>query len=98
MFSEDLLTEEAIYDACRIIEIEQKINRDNLVYKTGDQKKGKTYDFQKFKARISFQRGIHNDELTLEDELEEQIKFKNKINKFKESAKPNFSTKSKKSL
>ena len=98
MFSEDLLTEEAIYDACRIIEIEQKINRDNLVYKTGDQKKGKTYDFQKFKARISFQRGIYNDELTLEDALEEQIKFKTKINKFKESTKPNFYTKLKKSL
>ena len=32
--------------------MENKLNRDNLIYKTGNKKKDKKYDFQKFK-RIS---------------------------------------------
>ena len=57
----------------QIIEIEQKINRNNLTYKTGD-KKDKTYDFQKFKTITSFRREIYNVELN----PEEQMRLKNK--------------------
>ena len=88
-FSKDLLTEEAIYELNKIIEIEQKINSDHLIYETDDKKKdNKTYDFQKFKAIIFSEREIYHDELTLEDALEKQIKFKNDIDKFKEFMKP----------
>ena len=37
---------------------------------------------------LTFRRKVYDNELTLEDALEEQIKFKNKVVKFKESAKP----------
>ena len=53
-----------------------KINRDNLNHKTGDKKRDKKYNFQKFKTVSSFRREVFNDELRLEDALEEQIKFK----------------------
>ena len=48
MFSKKCITGEAIYELNKIVEIEQNINRDNLIYKLGDKKKDKTYDFQKF--------------------------------------------------
>ena len=35
------------------------------------------HDFQKFKTTKSFGKEIYNNELTLGDSLEEQIKFKN---------------------
>ena len=53
-----------------------KINRDNLIHKTGEKKRDKTDRFQKFKTVRSFRREVFNDELRLEDALEEQIKFK----------------------
>ena len=31
-------------------EIEQKLNRGDLIYKTGNKRRDKTYDFQKFKT------------------------------------------------
>ena len=34
--------------------MEQKINRDDLIYKTCNKKKNKIYGFQKFKIIISF--------------------------------------------
>ena len=49
----------------------------------------KIHDFQKFKTIRSFGREIYNGELemTLQDVLEKQIKFKNERDKFKESVK-----------
>ena len=38
-FSKDFFTEEGIYKLNKIVEIEQKVNRDNLIYKAGDKKK-----------------------------------------------------------
>ena len=87
MFSKKFLTGEAIYELNKIVEIEQKINRDNLIYRLGDKKKDKRYDFQKFKTIRSFGIEICNDELALEDPLEEQVEIKNEIDKFKESMK-----------
>ena len=46
LFSKDFFSEEAIYELNKIKEIEeQKINRDNLIYKLDNKKGHKTYDF-----------------------------------------------------
>ena len=61
-----------------------------LYYKIGNQKKGKTYDFQNFKTTWSFEREVHDNNLSLEDKLEEQLRLKDDFDIFKESTKPNF--------
>ena len=45
LFSKYFLTEEVRYELNIILEIEQKFNRDDLIHKTDDKKKDKTYDF-----------------------------------------------------
>ena len=45
LFSKDFLSEGTIYELNKIKMIENKINRDDLIYKSGN----KTYDFQEFK-------------------------------------------------
>ena len=55
--------------------MENKLNRNYLIYKTGDKKKIKTYDFQKIKTIRSFGRA-----------LEQLIKLKYNIDIFKEPA------------
>ena len=54
LFLKDFLIEEATYKLKKIPEIENKLNRDDLINKTGNQKKDKTYDFleEKFKQII----------------------------------------------
>ena len=49
------MTEGAGYEWHKINKIEQEVNRDNLIYKTGNDK---THDFQKFKTIRSFGREI----------------------------------------
>ena len=66
-FSKHFSSEKAIYELNRIKEIEQKINKDDLVYKAGDKEKDKTCYFQKFKTIKSFGGEIFNDCLKLED-------------------------------
>ena len=68
------------------VEIENQVNRDDLTYKTGNKKKDKIYDFQKFKTIRSCQREIYNNNLSV-DALEQQIKLKDDIDIFKESTK-----------
>ena len=63
----------------KIANIGQKINRDNLIYKTGNKKKDKIYDFQRFKTIRSFGRKIYNDDLLLENVLEELVNLKDEI-------------------
>ena len=46
----------AIYKLNKINKIEQKFNRDDLIYKTENKKKEKTYDFQKFYYKIFWKR------------------------------------------
>ena len=96
MFSKYFLSEEAIYELNKIKEIEQKINRDDLSYKTGNKEKDKTYDFKKFKTIRSFGREIYNGIITLNNAYEEQINLKSEIDKFKESTNQNPQTKKKK--
>ena len=65
-----------MYELNKIIEIKQKIYRDDLIYKTGDNKKDKIYEFQKFKTiKKSFRREIYKGKLMLEVALEQEIKF-----------------------
>ena len=64
------------------------MNRCNSIYKTGNKKKDKTSNFQKFKTIRSFGREIYNNDLSLDDALELQIRLKDDINIFKESTKP----------
>ena len=66
-----------------------KLKRDNSIYKTGNKEMYKTYDFQKFKTIRSFGSKIYNNDLSMNDVLELQIRLKNNTNIFKESTKAN---------
>ena len=39
MFSKDFLNKEALYELNKIVEIENKLNRDDLIYETGNKKR-----------------------------------------------------------
>ena len=45
----------------------KKLNRDNLILKTGNKDKDKTNDFQKLKTIRSFGREIYYNDLSLDD-------------------------------
>ena len=94
-FSKDFLNEEARYELNKIVEIEIKLNRGDLIYKTSNKKRIK-HDCQKFKTIISFGREIYNDNLSLDDALKQKIRLKDDIDIFKESAKPKYQSKKKK--
>ena len=96
MFSKDFLYEEATYELNKIVEIENKIDGKELIYKTGNKKKDKTYDFQKFKSIRFFWREIYNNDLSLDDALEQQIISKDDVEIFLKSTKPKESLKKEK--
>ena len=73
MFSKDFLIEEASYELNKIVEIENKLNRDDLIYKTVNKKKDKIY--QKFTTIRAFGREIYNNDLSIDDALELQIRL-----------------------
>ena len=79
LISKEFLGKQAI----KIKEIEQKINRDDLIYQTGNEQKYKTYDFHKFKTITSFKKEIYSGILKLNDALEEKLNLKNYTDKFK---------------
>ena len=54
LFANNFTSDGAIYELNEIKMIEEKINRDDLIYKSDN----KTYDFQKFKIAWSFGREI----------------------------------------
>ena len=56
----------------------QRVNKNDLAFKTGNNKKDKLYGFQKCKTIKPFGIRIYNGELTLEDALEGQINLKKK--------------------
>ena len=43
LFSKDFLNEEATLELSKIVKMENKHNRDDLIYKTGNEKKDKTW-------------------------------------------------------
>ena len=51
--------------------MEWEIDRDDLIHKTSNKKKSKTYNFQKSKKIRSFERKIYNAVVTLTDAFEE---------------------------
>ena len=71
------LSKEAIYELNKIEKIEQKISRNDLIYKTGNKNRDKTYDFQKLKTTRSFGKEIYRGIVTLDNALEEQVNLKN---------------------
>ena len=73
--------------------MENKLNRDDLIYKTGNKKKDKTYNFQKFKIIKSFGREMYYNNLSLDETFEQQIRLKDDADNFKESTKPKESVK-----
>ena len=54
--------------------MENKPKRDDLIYKTDNKKKDRTYDFQKLKTIKSSERKICNNDLSLDDVIELQIR------------------------
>ena len=49
-FSKDSLNEETTCELNKIVELENKLDRNDLIYKTGNKKNDKTHDFQKFET------------------------------------------------
>ena len=67
------------------LEIEQKIKRNapqDLLYKTGDTKKDKVYDFRKYRTMHSFGIAIPNGTTTLENTYNDLMYLKDAINNF----------------
>ena len=88
MFSKDYLNEEATYQLNKTAEMENELDRNYLIYKTGNKKKDKTYDFRNFKTIRSFGIELSNNNLSLDDILEQWIRLKDDIDIFKESTRP----------
>ena len=81
--------------------MEHNLDRNDLIYKTGNEKKDKIQDFQKFKTIRSFEREIYNNDLSLDDVIEQQIRLKDYTDIYKtyntiESTKPKESVKKEK--
>ena len=68
--------------------MENKLNRNNLIYETGNNKKDKTCDCQQYKTIKCFGREIYNNGLSLDDAHEQQIRIKDHIDFFNESTNP----------
>ena len=66
--------------------MENKLNRDDLIYKKDNKKRDKRYYFQKLKTR-SFGREIYNNDLSVDDAFDLQKRLKDDIDIFKESIK-----------
>ena len=63
--------------------MENKLDRNYLIYKTS-----KIYNFQKYKTTRSSVKETFNNDISLDDALERQIRLKDDNNVFKESTKP----------
>ena len=71
--------------------MENKLDRNYLIYKTS-----KIYNFQKYKTTRSSVKETFNNDISLDDALERQIRLKDDNNVFKESTKPKESVKKEK--
>ena len=98
MLSKGFLNEEATYKLKKIVELVNALSRDDLIYKTGNKKKHKTYFFGRFKTIRSFGREVYNNDLSLDDTLEQQIRLIDDTNMCKESTKSKESFKIEKKL
>ena len=98
MCSKNYLNEESTYELKKIVEMENKLNRNNLICKAGNKKKDKMYDFQMFERKRYFGRENYNNDLSLDDALEQQIRLKDDIDIFKDSTKPKVSVEKEKKI
>ena len=71
MFSKNYQNEEATYQLNKTAEMENELDRNYLIYKTGNKKKDKMYDFRNFKTIRSFGIELSNNNLSLDDILEQ---------------------------
>ena len=67
--------------------MEIKLDRNDLIYKTGNRKKGKM-NFKSFKQQDLSEDKYLNDDLSLDYALEQQVRLKDDIDIFKESTEP----------
>ena len=72
----------------KIVGIEQEVNRDNLIYKTGDSKNDWIFDFQKFKTIRSIESDLRKGNNTLEDVVKDQVILVDPLNNFNSSTNP----------
>ena len=86
------------YELNKIVDIKNKLNNDDLIYKTGNKTKDNTSDFRKFKTIRSFGREIYKNVLSLDDARELQIRLENDNGIFKVSTKLKESVKKEKKL
>ena len=49
LFSKDFLNEEATYKLKQIVEMENKLDRNDFIYKTDNKKKNKTFDLRRLR-------------------------------------------------
>ena len=56
LFSKDFLYEEPKYKLNKIVEMENKYHRNDLIYEIGNKKREKTYDFEKLRTIKYFER------------------------------------------
>ena len=71
-FLKDSLTTETKEEIEKNRQKEQKINRDDLIYKTGNKNKSKTYDFEMLETIMSCRRYIYSRVITQNDAFEDQ--------------------------
>ena len=83
LFSKDFLNAGATCELNKSVKMKNKQNRDDLIYKTGNKKKNKSYYFQKFKTIRSFGKKIYENNLSLDDAIELQARLKDDIDIFK---------------
>ena len=86
MFPKDQLSQEVANKQKKLVEIERKVNRTGLFYKTGDTEKYKVYNFRKYRTMRSLELVISNGTITLENAANDQVYLKNAIHSSKKSA------------
>lgn len=62
-------------------ETEQKTNRENFLYKTGDTKNNRVYELRKYKTMQSFESAISNVITSLENAVIDEVYLKDTIGK-----------------
>ena len=66
LLSKEFLNEEATPELNKILEMENKLNRNNLINKTENKKKDKIFGLKMFKTIRSFWKKIYNNGLSLD--------------------------------
>ena len=66
MLSKEFLNEETTPELNKILEMENKLKRNNLINKTENKKKDKLFDLKMFEAIRSFWKKIYNNGLSLD--------------------------------